>query len=328
MPARRKSVILFWLSGGLSHLDSWDPKPDAPQEIRGPFGVIPTSVPGVQFCEHLPLQAQIAHKLAIIRSVDCRASNHTPITMQAGNALARRTDDGKDGGGFPSMGSVAAKFRGANVAGMPAFVGLADSWAADVWGAGQLGSEFEPVKGSELAGRFALPEGLNAARLQDRGDLRRQFDRLRRDWDTSHTMERLDHYGQQAVQMVLSGRTQKAFQVDEEPDSLRIAYGRDSIGERTLLARRLVEASTESERDRVEFRLRSRFSNPVFRGANNKPHHGRCRGHHWNGTAASHKLSNHIDEVAQALMAVDRDARLGMRRQQLHLSKTTPWTHR
>ena len=227
-PAQRKSVILFWLSGGLSHLDSWDPKPDAPQEIRGPFGVIPTSVPGVQFCEHLPLQAQIAHKLAIIRSVDCRASNHTPITMQAGNALARRTDDGKDGGGYPSMGSVAAKYRGANVAGMPAFVGLADSWVADVWGAGQLGSEFEPVKGSELAGRFALPEGLNAARLQDRGDLRRQFDRLRRDWDTSHTMERLDHYGQQAVQMVLSGRTQKAFQVDEEPDSLRIAYRRDS----------------------------------------------------------------------------------------------------
>ena len=240
--SKRKAVILFWLSGGPSHLDMWDPKPDAPQEIRGPFGVIPTSVPGVQFSEHLPLQAQIAHKLAIIRSVDCRASNHTPITMQAGNPLARRTDDGKDGGGYPSMGSVAAKFRGANAAGMPPFVGLAESWVADVWGAGQMGSHFEPVKGSELAGRFALPEGLNAARLQDRSSLRRQFDRLRHDWDTSHTMERLDDYGQQAVQMVLSGRTQKAFQLDEEPESLRNAYGRDSIGEKALLARRLVEA--------------------------------------------------------------------------------------
>ena len=107
-----KSVIVFWLSGGPSHLDMWDPKPDAPAEVRGPFGTIATRVPGVRFCEHLPLQAAIADKLTVIRSVDCSASNHTPITMQAGNPLARRTDDGRDGGGYPSMGSVAAKFRG------------------------------------------------------------------------------------------------------------------------------------------------------------------------------------------------------------------------
>ncbi|HND55766.1 MAG TPA: DUF1501 domain-containing protein, partial [Pirellulaceae bacterium] len=145
-----KSVILFWLSGGPSHIDMWDPKPDAPQEIRGPFGTIPTKVPGIQFSEYLPLQASIADKLAVIRSVDCTSSNHTPITMQAGNPLAKRTNDGRDGGGWPSMGSVAARYRGANMPGMPAFVGLADSWVADVWGAGALGAEFEPVKGSEL----------------------------------------------------------------------------------------------------------------------------------------------------------------------------------
>src|SRR5438132_11976751 len=90
-------------------------------------------------------------KLTLIRSVDCRASNHTPITMQAGNALARRTDDGRDGGGYPSMGSVAAKFRGSNVPGMPAFVGLADSWKSDMWGAGDMGGAYEPVNGKELA---------------------------------------------------------------------------------------------------------------------------------------------------------------------------------
>ena len=76
-----KSVILFWLSGGPSQLDLWDPKPDAPQEVRGPFGTIPTAISGVRFGEHLPLQASIADKLNIIRSVDCSASNHTPITM-------------------------------------------------------------------------------------------------------------------------------------------------------------------------------------------------------------------------------------------------------
>ena len=155
----RKSVILFWLSGGPSHLDMWDPKPDAPGEVRGPFGTISTAVPGVRFCEHLPRQAAIMDRLTVIRSVDCSASNHTPITMQAGNPLARRTDDGRDGGGYPSMGSVVAKFRGPNEPTLPAFVGLADQWKADVWGAGHMGRAYEPVQGTELAGRFQLPKG-------------------------------------------------------------------------------------------------------------------------------------------------------------------------
>ena len=155
---RKKSVILFWLSGGPSHLDMWDPKPNAPQEIRSPFATIATDLPGVNFTEHLPLQASIARKLSIIRSVDCSASNHTPITMQAGNPLARRTNDGRDGAGYPSMGSIAAKFRGANDPEMPAFVGLANSWVADVWESGDMGSQFAPVKGHELAGKVRLAQ--------------------------------------------------------------------------------------------------------------------------------------------------------------------------
>jgi hypothetical protein len=241
-PIRKTAVILFWLSGGPSHLDMWDPKPNAPREVRGPFKPIATKVPGIQVCEHLPLQARIMDKLTLIRSVDCRASNHTPITMQAGNALARRTDNGKDGDGYPSMGSIAAKFRGPNDADLPAFVGLADSWKADVWGAGHMGSAYEPVKGTELAGRLALPQGLSVARLQDREELRRQFDRLSRDLDRGDAMERIDRYGQQALDMVVSGKAQQAFRVDLESDRLRDAYGRDSLGEKALLARRLVEA--------------------------------------------------------------------------------------
>ena len=167
----KKSVILFWLSGGPSQIDMWDPKPDAPVEIRSPFGTISTVVPGVQFTECLPRQAAIADKLAVLRGVDCSASNHTPITMQAGNPLARRTNDGKDGGGYPSMGSVVAKFRGANDPSMPAFVGLAKTWTSDVYGAGHMGSKFEPVKGLELADKFKLPDGLNIERLQNRAAL-------------------------------------------------------------------------------------------------------------------------------------------------------------
>jgi len=240
--AERKSVILFWLSGGPSHLDMWDPKPNAPTEVRGPYGMIAARVPGVRFCEHLPRQAAILDKLTVIRSVDCSASNHTPITMQAGNPLARRTDDGRDGDGYPSMGSIAAKFRGPNDPSLPAFVGLADSWKADVWGAGHMGSAHEPVKGSELAGRFVLPKGVSLDRLNDRNALRRQFDHLLAEVDQGGAVEHVDRYTQQALEMVTSGKARRAFELETEDPRLRDAYGRDSLGQKALLARRLIEA--------------------------------------------------------------------------------------
>lgn len=241
-PKRKTAVILFWLSGGPSHLDMWDPKPDAPMEIRGPFGTISTKLPGVQFSEYLPLQASIADKLSIIRSVDCSASNHTPITMQAGNPLAKRTDDGKDGAGYPSMGSIVSKFRGPNDPDMPAFVGLANSWKADVYEAGHLGTSFAPVNGGELAGKFGLPQGVQLDRLQNRDELRQQFDRLRRDLDLGATLERSNQYTRQAYEMVVSGKIEKAFKLGDEPESVLDLYSKDSVGEKALLARRLVEA--------------------------------------------------------------------------------------
>jgi len=241
-PSDRKSVILFWLSGGPSQIDMWDPKPDAPGEIRGPFSSIETALPGVRFSEHLPLQASIADRLSIIRSVDCSASNHTPITMQCGNPLARRTNDGKDGGGYPSMGSVAAKFRGANDPDLPGFVGLAKSWTSDVYGAGHMGSEYEPVKGLELAGKFNLPSGVELSRLDDRNSLRSQFDQFRRNLDQGTTLARADQYTRKAYEMVASGRVQKAFDLDSESQATRDAYGTHSVGQKALLARRLVES--------------------------------------------------------------------------------------
>lgn len=237
-----KSVILFWLSGGPSHIDMWDPKPDAPTEIRGPFGTIETKVPSVRFSEHLPMQASIADKLSILRAVDCRMSNHTPITMQAGNPLARRTDDGRDGDGYPSMGSVAAQFRGPNHPDLPAFVGLAPSWKADVWESGHMGSQFNPVDGLQLVGKFGLPDGVKVDRLDNRDELRRSFDRLRSDIDRLDTLDRLNRYQRQAYEMVLGGHVQRAFDVGLEPQSIREEYGHNTIGQKALLARRLVEA--------------------------------------------------------------------------------------
>ena len=241
-PVNKKSVILFWLSGGPSHIDMWDPKPNAPSEIRGPYSTISTKVPGITLSEHLPLQASIADKLSFVRAVDCKASNHTPITMQAGNPLARRTDDNKDGGGYPSMGSVVAKFRGANHPDLPPFVGLAPSWNADVWESGHLGSAYKPVKGLELVGKFGLPTGVKIDRLQDRDRLRQSFDRFRKDLDSNHTLENLDRYNAQAFEMVAGGNVQKAFELSLESDATRDLYGRNSIGEKAILARRLVES--------------------------------------------------------------------------------------
>src|SRR5438874_7259107 len=144
--ADRKAVILVWLSGGPSQLDTWDPKPDAPAEIRGPFNSIPTKLPGVRFSEHLPLQAGIADRLAVVRSVDCRSStDHFPAPMQAGNPLAQRDKLNPYVGTYPSMGSVAARFRGPNDPALPAFAGLADPqlFFADVLGASPMGGAYE-----------------------------------------------------------------------------------------------------------------------------------------------------------------------------------------
>jgi hypothetical protein len=238
----RKSVILFWLSGGPSHIDMWDPKPDATSQIRGPFGTIPTKIPGVRFSEYLPRQAAILDKLTVIRSVDCSASDHTPITMQAGNPLARRTNDGRDGGGYPSMGSVAAKFRGPVDPALPAFVALADSMKADVWGAGHMGGAYEPIQGTALAGQFVAPKGVSIDRLSDREQLRRDFNTMRAAFDESGAMDSLDRYSRLAVEMVASGKALRAFDLESEDPRLRDAYGRESLGQKALLARRLVEA--------------------------------------------------------------------------------------
>ena len=241
-PTRKTSVILIWLSGGPSHLDMWDPKPDAPSEIRGPFGSIATKLPGVRVCEHLPLTAKVMDRLTLLRSVDCSASNHTPITMQACNPLARRTNDGKDGAGWPSMGSIAARYRGANAPGMPGHVGLADSWVSDMWGAGQLGPAYEPVNGGELAGRLAMTKGLSVERVGDRRRLAEELDVWKRHLDTNSDLAAADEFTQQAYDLLLSGKAQEAFNLEKESAATREAYGRDSMGEKTLMARRLVEA--------------------------------------------------------------------------------------
>jgi len=121
---RKKSVILIWMTGGPSQIDTLDPKPLAPIEVRGPFGVIATKLPGVQICEFLPKYAAMADKFTIIRSVDCRNSNHEPnMVMQTAN-LANEPRVNKEAEKFPALASIIAKHHEQESRALPPYVVL------------------------------------------------------------------------------------------------------------------------------------------------------------------------------------------------------------
>ncbi|MDZ4689320.1 MAG: DUF1501 domain-containing protein, partial [Planctomycetaceae bacterium] len=151
---RRKSVILLWMTGGPSHIDTLDPKPLAPKEIRGPFDVIGTKLPGVQVCEYLPKYAALLDKLTLIRSVDCRHSNHEPnMVMQTAN-LAAEPRTNREADKFPALASLIAKQRGDTSRDLPPYVVLnMKSRSHLAWG-GYLGKTYDPFVGNDVAKLF------------------------------------------------------------------------------------------------------------------------------------------------------------------------------
>jgi hypothetical protein len=237
----RKSVILLWMTGGPSQIDTWDPKPDMPIEVRGPFKTIPTKLPGTHICEFLPKQAAMLDKFTIIRSVDCRNSNHEPnMVMQTANRAAAPRINSK-GHLYPAFGSVIAKHRGPNHPGMPPYVVLnLKSRSHVAWG-GYLGTQYDPFNGAVASQLFQLPKGLTMERLQSRHDLSTQMDSLRRDIDGSGMMDAMDSFSQKAFEIVAGGRAQEAFDLSKEPKNVIDRYGDHDWAKQALLARRLVE---------------------------------------------------------------------------------------
>jgi len=239
---RNKSVILLWMTGGPSHIDTWDVKPDAPLEIRGPFKNIPTRLPGVHVCEYLPKQAAMMDQFTLLRSVDCRESNHEPNQVfQTGNLEAEPRLNPK-GHLFPAMGSIVASLRGPNQPGMPPYVVLNMKDRSHVAWSGYLGKAHDPFLGDNVSELFRLPAGLTMERLQDRRTLSAQMDRLRSAMDASGSMAAFDRFGQQALDLVAGGRAQAAFDLSREPQKVRDRYGSHDWCRQALLARRLVEA--------------------------------------------------------------------------------------
>ena len=240
--SRGKSVILLWMAGGPSHLDTWDPKPDAPREIRGPFATIATKIPGVRLCEYLPKQAAMLDQMTIIRSVDCRFSNHQPNTvMQTANLEAEPRLNPR-AAKYPGFQAVVAKYHGANQPGLPPAVHLNVRDKTHFAWAGYLGKQHEPFIGDNVGKLLELPGGLTMDRLQNRQSLAQQLDRLRREVDASGAMDAMDRYGQQAYEIIAGARAQAAFDVTREPARVLERYGGHEWSQKALLARRLVEA--------------------------------------------------------------------------------------
>ena len=226
---RSKSVIMVWLRGGASHIDSWDMKPDAPPEIRGEFAPIATNVPGIQVCEHAPRIAGIMDRLAIVRGIRSNdLGDHTPHYILTGFP---------DRGKRPAFGSIVSALQPRHD-GMPAFVATYDSDYQRALYAGPAHEPFYPR--GEGVENLRLAREVSLDRLQERTRLVSQFDSFRRNLDRQEQGAGLDPFTAQALQMVTSPRVRDAFDLHLEPDENHARYGK--YCETFLLARRLVEA--------------------------------------------------------------------------------------
>jgi len=249
--SRETAVILLWCSGGPGHMETWDPKPDAPSEWRGPFGAIPTNVDGIRFGELLPEQAKIADKLAVVRTVhhgtgDHTKGNHWMLTGWEGPNFNDAVLDQRN----PAMGSAAARLRGPNQPGMPPYVavphlrgGTDNFFHYHAY----VGATYNPFVANsdpndpKYAVRDLSPApGLTFQRLQGRQAFLEKFDRFRAEGET--TVAERDGAYQRAFEMLTGPQARTAFDISREPDAVRDRYGRHTFGQSALLARRLVES--------------------------------------------------------------------------------------
>jgi hypothetical protein len=255
--ARARSVIVLFLSGGPSQLDTFDLKPDAPAEIRGTFRPVATTVPGIRICEHLPRLARHADRYAIIRSMAHDDANHPAASymMVVGSPIGRKapqnvTMSRED---RPHPGSAAAKLLGAR-SGVPAFVMVPEAISPvgperPGQHAGFLGAAYDPYRVNSdpnlpdyAPGNLGPRTDVSHARLDERRELLNAISRQARQLERSAAAQTLDPYYVKAFDLISSPAAQRAFDVSAEPERTRDRYGRHVFGQSVLLARRLVEA--------------------------------------------------------------------------------------
>lgn len=245
---RAKSVLFVFLWGAPSHLDTCDPKPAAPLEYRGPFGVIPTRTPGVQFSELLPGMASRSDRYSLIRTHTTSAPGHPDAGTVALTGFAETPSPPQ-----PNFGSIVAKHRGQQQHSLPSFFSIANGVVMDGgrriegYGGGTLSSAYDPfLIGCSAEGQVNFPalqllDDLNPLRIQDRRRLSGQLDRAE---------ERVEQLRQKtwagtmnsAYDLLLDPAARKAFDLTQETEDTRARYGYSTFGQSSLLARRLVGA--------------------------------------------------------------------------------------
>jgi hypothetical protein len=244
------NCIILFLVGAPSQLDTWDPKPGAPDNVRGPFKPIKTNVPGMEICEHFPLMARMADRYALVRSVYHKAA---PI-HETGHQMMQTGYLFRGGQEHPHYGSVVSQLRGRAPGGLPPFVvvpgpiGNTGVSVSHGQGAGYLGAKHEPffLRADAAAKGFQItdiqaPAGVDPARLKSRKELLDAIDGAQRAFDATEDSRARDNAYEQAFNLIFAERAKKAFDLASEKDQLRSRYGRNTFGQSCLLARRLIE---------------------------------------------------------------------------------------
>jgi len=250
-PKNDHAVILFWMAGGPSHIDTYDMKPDAPAEVRGPFQSLPTTLPGWRVNELMPRHAQIAKHVSIVRSLHHTLSVHDDGShwVQTGYPLLNARQQGQK---YPAQGAVVSRHFGPSERGVPPYVCIPESYSSPkgfYQKASFLGGRYDPVSaggdpslGNFRKADFTLPADLTFERLEQRRELLQLLDDSTKQLEKEQATQKLDRSRQEAFDLLSSQRTRDAFDLSREPLRLREKYGRNAYGQSALLARRLVEA--------------------------------------------------------------------------------------
>lgn len=245
--AKKTALILVWLPGGHSHLETYDPKPLASSDYRGPYSPIETAAPGIQLCELLPHHARVADRFSLLRSIVHTGFCHQQGTHQLLTGFAERVLRPKPL--YPDIFSVAHRLRFDNSRRLPNYVGAGP---VNYSGPSYLGNSYEvfPVTGDPNQDSFSIPniasiDEPSQKNLRRRIDLRRQLDQIKARADYIDRMDALDTFEQQAFNMLTGSEATKAFDIKQEDASTRERYGRNRWGQQLLLARRLVESGVD-----------------------------------------------------------------------------------
>ena len=245
---RETSVILFWMWGGPSQLETFDMKPEAPSDYRGPLSPIRTNMPGIEICEYLPLLAQRADRFTLIRSLHHEMSAHNDGSIEVLTGKTPRVPDptSQAHSEHPDFGMVASRLRPPRPDGLPHYVGV--QRAPFMTNPAYLGVSHrsfdtgDPSRAGFSPPNLTLVTGINNHRLESRRSLIRQFDRFHKAADATGSMEGIDHFRADAFQLLTSRRVADAFDITRERTATRDRYGRHRWGQSCLLARRLAEA--------------------------------------------------------------------------------------